>query len=66
MLHHNVLLSVDLTIVTSRDYVTNINMWKTSDVTNYPLPKHFVSSHEASHHAWAPDHLNPALGRLSM
>jgi len=36
MLHHKVILLVYLTNVTSRDYVTNINMWKTSDVMVIP------------------------------
>ena len=26
----------------------------TSDFIDHPLPKHFVSAHGASHHAWAP------------
>jgi len=35
----------------------------TSDLIDHPLPKHFVSAHGASHHAWAPrpHHLNLAL-----
>jgi len=26
----------------------------TSDYIDHPLPKHFVSAHGVSHHAWAP------------
>jgi len=52
MLHHKVLLQ--LTDMTSQDYVINNNdMWKYySDFIDHPLPKHFVSAHGASHHAW--------------
>jgi len=37
----------------------------TSGLIDHPIPKHFVSAHGASHHAWAPGphHLNPALNK---
>jgi len=34
----------------------------TSDVIYHPLPKHFVSAHGASHHAWAPRPPPPKSG----
>jgi len=33
----------------------------TSDFIGHPIPQDSISAREASHHAWAPHHLNPAL-----
>jgi len=33
----------------------------TSDFIAHPRPKDSISAHGASHHAWVPQHLNPAL-----
>jgi len=51
-------VTVELTNVTSQDYVININSdvcGNTSVFIDHPLHKHFVSAHWASRHAWTPD-----------
>jgi len=60
MLYQDVVLSY----VTPQDYVININDPRNAkDFIDHLLPEDSVSTHGASHHAWAPgpNHLNPAL-----
>jgi len=48
-------VTVELTYVTSEDYVININdLRNTNDFIDHPLPKDSVAPLGASHHAWVP------------
>jgi len=40
--------------VLRKDFFQEAVCGNTSDLIDHSLPKHFVSAHEASHHAWAP------------
>ena len=55
---------IELTYVTSQDYIINIiDHRNNNDFIGHRLPKDSLSTHGASHHAWAtgPNHLNPGL-----
>jgi len=53
MLYQN-FVTDELTNVTPEDYVLILMVCgNTSDFIDHLVPKHFVSAHGASHHAWA-------------